>query len=146
MNCPKCGSESLKINGSKTNKNGWVRRRRTCLDCGESFATFEIKEDELKRLQAGAHVPTVDEGSAVGSESLLKVMTGLNKKLNIIARKIAAAADADRKGIQKKSSKKTTKQGADEYKQKIQRDLYDIEDPDPDDIHAWAALIASLGD
>ena len=43
--CPAC-SAGTKVSDSRMKKFGWGRRR-TCVNCGFRFSTFEITEDEM---------------------------------------------------------------------------------------------------
>lgn len=40
MKCPKCGGKSRTVN-QKANKDGSVKRFRSCNDCGDNFTTAE---------------------------------------------------------------------------------------------------------
>jgi transcriptional repressor NrdR len=50
MRCPKCGHMDDKVLDSRAARDGSaVRRRRTCLACGQRFTTYEeIVKDELR--------------------------------------------------------------------------------------------------
>ena len=50
MRCPKCGSLEDKVIDSRAVREGDViRRRRSCLDCGERFTTYEeIVKDAIR--------------------------------------------------------------------------------------------------
>lgn len=40
MKCPNCKQDNDKVVDSR-NHEDWIRRRRKCLSCGESFTTYE---------------------------------------------------------------------------------------------------------
>ena len=45
MKCPYCGFEDSKVIDSRPADDGsTIRRRRTCLDCGKRFTTYEVIE------------------------------------------------------------------------------------------------------
>lgn len=44
-----CKHEKTKVTDSR--KEDTVRRRRHCLDCGESFTTYEISGEEVLKLR-----------------------------------------------------------------------------------------------
>lgn len=47
MKCPFCGFHDSKVIDSRpTEDNGTIRRRRSCLDCGKRFTTYERYEDQ----------------------------------------------------------------------------------------------------
>ena len=47
MYCPKCQNQDTKVLESRTSQDGVaIRRRRSCVDCGYRFTTYE-KEEEL---------------------------------------------------------------------------------------------------
>ena len=53
MMCPKCEGRT-KVNESRHNQSGQVRRRRSCLDCGHLFTTYEvIQGDEVQADSIG---------------------------------------------------------------------------------------------
>lgn len=158
MKCPKCGCETSKVNGSKATKAGYVRRRRICSECGESYSTLEIREDVFseitgyapgKPLKKSKKSIKVDKPEAATSDSNIDLtcLSGINKKLNILARAFAETIEhKSNDGIQPKKHKSHSLDvSLEEYEQDIASDLASIEtDPDPSDIHAWAVLIASL--
>lgn len=47
MKCPFCGFHDSKVIDSRpTEDNGTIRRRRSCIDCGKRFTTYERYEDQ----------------------------------------------------------------------------------------------------
>ena len=50
MNCPKCGSDQCFVVDVRT-QNGYIKRRRECMFCGERFNTAEITEVEYKSFK-----------------------------------------------------------------------------------------------
>lgn len=47
--CPACRVfHSKVVDSRKQMHNGWVMRRRHCLECGERWTTFEIAEDDIR--------------------------------------------------------------------------------------------------
>lgn len=51
MNCPKCGSQNIRVTDSIPDDDKYVFRRRRCKECGELFRTAEFVlagEDPLK--------------------------------------------------------------------------------------------------
>ena len=50
MICPNCGSEELKVVGSKPDEKRSVNRRRMCLSCRYRFNTIEVETDEYEKL------------------------------------------------------------------------------------------------
>lgn len=56
MQCPKCGSDDLKVNDTRAAKDGRsIRRRRECLGCKHRFTTIEaiVREDFVVVKQSG---------------------------------------------------------------------------------------------
>ena len=49
MTCPECGGHTDVID-SRITTNGYVRRRRKCLYCGNRYSSVEIPFDEYKQL------------------------------------------------------------------------------------------------
>lgn len=47
MRCPVCNSPKTKVLDSRESKDGGIRRRRSCGDCGHRFTTRERIEDTL---------------------------------------------------------------------------------------------------
>lgn len=70
MRCPKCGHMDDKVLDSRAARDGSaVRRRRTCLACGQRFTTYEeIVKDELR---------VVKRDSRREELSRLKLMSGI---------------------------------------------------------------------
>lgn len=51
MRCPFCGTGDTRVVDSRLAGDGdAVRRRRTCVHCGERFTTFEVAELALPRI------------------------------------------------------------------------------------------------
>jgi transcriptional regulator NrdR family protein len=50
MQCPICEGET-RVLETRDHAIG-TRRRRECLDCSERFNTFEVYEDEARRVKA----------------------------------------------------------------------------------------------
>ena len=51
--CASCYSMNLKVIDSRKKDSGCTTRRLKCLDCGVRFTTFEIHEDDYRRLVEG---------------------------------------------------------------------------------------------
>ena len=47
MNCPKCGSDQLKVIDSRGSPEQ-VKRRRECVDCKERFSTIEVTVEKYE--------------------------------------------------------------------------------------------------
>jgi transcriptional regulator NrdR family protein len=47
MYCRRCGCQHCSVSNTERLKNGSVRRRRTCRNCGYRFVTFELSIQEL---------------------------------------------------------------------------------------------------
>lgn len=47
MNCPECDG-STTVMETRIKKDGSIRRRRKCLECGNRFTTIESIKKELK--------------------------------------------------------------------------------------------------
>lgn len=47
MHCPVCDSRRTKVLDSRDAKDGGIRRRRSCTDCGHRFTTYERVEEAL---------------------------------------------------------------------------------------------------
>ncbi len=47
MHCPVCDSRRTKVLDSRESKDGGIRRRRVCSDCGHRFTTYERVEETL---------------------------------------------------------------------------------------------------
>lgn len=146
MNCPNCNSENLKIARTRVVKNG-IKRSRLCNDCGHKFTTIEMLESEVEfvdqlpsesnaepQTQTESEKPTV----SVDPETFRKQMRAINRKLNVIA-KYLGALNEDKIKIPNKSKVK-------KYEEDYKREFMGVEVPEPEDVHAWALLIASLGD
>lgn len=150
MKCPNCNNTSFKVLGSKTRAD-YFYRRRECTKCGHRFSTYEVigdpnnlpTENEAPVSSEVAEQPQT-EIAPVSSENLSEVLAtlrGLDKKLNIVAKYLATRQSKSNS----KKPKCDTKVGEDIYNEEIAPDLlYIDEEPDADDIHAWAVLIASL--
>ena len=50
MKCPKCNALGLAAADSRP-YNGTIRRRRKCLNCGYRFSTFEIIEEDYRKMK-----------------------------------------------------------------------------------------------
>ncbi len=48
--CPSCGSDENRVVDTRDIVGG-IRRRRSCLDCGKRFNTFEYTEDDDRALR-----------------------------------------------------------------------------------------------
>lgn len=49
--CPYCGCGDSRVGESSVNKgNGFLYRRRTCCSCRQSWRTYEVEADMLKKL------------------------------------------------------------------------------------------------
>ena len=53
MKCPRCTNGAAWVMGSRE-KEGAVRRRRVCKQCGERFTTTEIQVERAKQLMETA--------------------------------------------------------------------------------------------
>ena len=56
MFCRRCGCQHCSVSNTERLKNGSVRRRRTCRNCGYRFVTFELNNADLamvKRNESG---------------------------------------------------------------------------------------------
>lgn len=42
MNCPKCLSDKIKVNDTRSNGSNQTRRRKQCTGCGYRFSTIEF--------------------------------------------------------------------------------------------------------
>lgn len=52
MKCPKCYGNNTHVINSRLKFGGRYRvRQRRCADCDKSFHTYEITEDEFKKLK-----------------------------------------------------------------------------------------------
>lgn len=75
MRCPVCGEQEDKVVDSRTAEDGRsIRRRRTCLNCGRRFTTFErIEESSIFVLKRSGHKEPFDRFKVVaGIRSALK--------------------------------------------------------------------------
>lgn len=50
MRCPMCNAYGLAIAASRPYE-GTIRRRRKCLNCGYRFTTYEISEEEYRKVE-----------------------------------------------------------------------------------------------
>jgi len=41
MECSRCGCNKFKVLDKRNNKNGSIRRRRECVECGSRISTIE---------------------------------------------------------------------------------------------------------
>ena len=48
--CPRCGNGNVYVKDSRNNYIG-LWRKRSCVDCGYSFKTYEVLESELDDLK-----------------------------------------------------------------------------------------------
>ena len=58
MNCPKCGSNNLKVIDTISDLDDEIYRCRRCLDCGNKFHTVEFEvesNDEVMDVFRQAH-------------------------------------------------------------------------------------------
>lgn len=130
MKCPICQSKSTKVIQSKHGKSDQINRKRTCLDCGHKFATTEIIQDTVE--------PSM--------ESPDKSLATINRKLNILAQVLLKMQQTPAKGVQSKKKKSSLNTSAtlNQYESELLIDFDEDDTPDPNDIRAWAELIASL--
>jgi transcriptional repressor NrdR len=91
MRCPKCGHLDDKVIDSRTVRNGDViRRRRTCLHCGNRFTTYEevvkaklrvMKRDgrheELDRKKLLAGLERACEKRPISAQQIESVLDGV---------------------------------------------------------------------
>lgn len=74
MNCPKCGSDELKVNESRDLESGnAIRRRRECLKCANRFTTYERVETP--------RINVVKRGGVVEGFQREKIQSGVEKAL-----------------------------------------------------------------
>lgn len=150
MKCPNCNNTTFKVLSSKT-RTDYFYRRRECTECGHRFSTYEVigdpsnlpTESEAVASTEIAEQPQTEMTSA-SHENLSEVLAtlrGLDKKLNIVAKYLATKQSKSKS----KEPKCDTKVGENIYNKEVAPDLFYIdEEPDANDIHAWAVLIASL--
>lgn len=50
MKCPKCNAYGLAIADSRPDGET-IRRRRKCLNCGYRFTTYEISEEDYRKVK-----------------------------------------------------------------------------------------------
>ena len=50
MKCPRCNAMGLAAADSRPYQ-GTIRRRRKCLNCGYRFTTFEIREEDYRKMK-----------------------------------------------------------------------------------------------
>jgi transcriptional regulator NrdR family protein len=50
MYCRRCGCQHCSVSNTERLKNGSVRRRRTCRNCGYRFVTFELSNADLAQV------------------------------------------------------------------------------------------------
>ncbi len=55
MKCPYCGSNNIRVIDSRDTREGLIKRRRECIDCGKRFSTIEtiIKLDLQVKKSSG---------------------------------------------------------------------------------------------
>ena len=71
MNCPYCGSESIRTLETRDSQNNTIRRRKECLNCGKRFTTYEyIETVELMVRKTDDRIERFD---------LNKIIIGLQK-------------------------------------------------------------------
>lgn len=71
MECPYCGSESIRTLETRDSQNNTIRRRKECLNCGKRFTTYEYVETvELMVLKTDGRLERFD---------LNKIVKGLQK-------------------------------------------------------------------
>jgi transcriptional regulator NrdR family protein len=51
MYCRRCGCQHCSVSNTERLKNGSVRRRRTCRNCGYRFVTFELSYADLSLVK-----------------------------------------------------------------------------------------------
>jgi transcriptional repressor NrdR len=74
MNCPKCGSDELKVNESRDLESGnAIRRRRECLNCANRFTTYERVETP--------RINVVKRGGVIEGFQREKIHSGVEKAL-----------------------------------------------------------------
>ena len=49
--CPYCGTENKTRVTDKRNTSDYIRRRRMCKICGKKFSTYEMRFDEIWKIQ-----------------------------------------------------------------------------------------------
>lgn len=70
--CPECGKRTSVIDSRPHKNGGWIRRRRSCADCGFRFTTLELRR-----------------GDAVSKAELVNVIDHLNAVIAGVERLIA---------------------------------------------------------
>jgi transcriptional repressor NrdR len=95
MRCPKCGQTNDKVIDSRSVRSGAaIRRRRSCLNCGHRFTTYEevvrtslrvIKRDgrheELDRKKLLSGVEKACEKRPIGAQEIEALVDGLINEL-----------------------------------------------------------------
>ncbi len=101
MNCPKCGSDELKVNESRDLESGSaIRRRRQCLSCSNRFTTYERIENPnlmvIKRSggreaylkeKIGRGVSRALEKRAFSEEEIDQLVARIDRKINLIGQR-----------------------------------------------------------
>lgn len=100
MQCPVCGSRSSKVLDSREGKEGGIRRRRSCTECGHRFTTRERIEEALPVvLKRSGDRQTFDRGKILrGLELACRKRSVSREQLEEIVRAIEqwAATRGDR--------------------------------------------------
>ena len=102
MRCPFCGHDDTQVKDSRpTDDNGAIRRRRSCVQCGQRFTTIErVQLRELTVVKTdGRRVPFDRDKLARSIRISLRKRPvqedEIERMLNGIVRGLEAAGDAD---------------------------------------------------
>ena len=102
MRCPFCGHEDTQVKDSRpTEDNGAIRRRRSCVHCGQRFTTIErVQLRELTVVKSdGRRVPFDRDKLARSIRIALRKRPvqeeQIERMLNGIVRGLEAAGEAD---------------------------------------------------
>lgn len=81
MQCPVCGSRSNKVLDSREGRDGGIRRRRACGECGHRFTTRERIEETLPIvLKRGGERQTFDRGKILRGLELACRKRGIGRE------------------------------------------------------------------
>src|SRR5579864_8291127 len=95
MKCPYCGNSQSEVVETRDNQElGIIRRRRSCLNCGKRFTTYErienvnlyvIKKDgrreQFDRDKVRKGILTACEKTKVSVETVEKIVTDIEREL-----------------------------------------------------------------
>jgi transcriptional repressor NrdR len=106
MRCPVCRADDTKVVDSRATEEGCsIRRRRSCLACGERFTTYErIEETPLVVVKRGgqrqpfdraklvAGVQAAAKGRPVGAEQLEQLATDVEDQVRLAGPEVTSTA------------------------------------------------------